>query len=84
MQAKNIPQVMAQVELNLRQILTAQLQQVEQNVQQQIDEKYQQAQLALAQLAQQLQQGEAEQEQQRAIYQQDLTTLNQVLQALNP
>ena len=83
-QATLIPQVMAQVELNLRQILTAQLQQVEQNVQQQIDEKYQQAQLALAQLAQQLQQGEAEQEQQRAIYQQDLTTLNQVLQALNP
>ena len=82
-QATLIPQVMAQVELNLRQILTAQLQQVEQNVQQQIDEKYQQAQLALAQLAQQLQQGEAEQEQQRAIYQQDLTTLNQVLQALN-
>ena len=83
-QATLIPQVMAHVELNLRQILTAQLQQVEQNVQQQIDEKYQQAQLALAQLAQQLQQGEAEQEQQRAIYQQDLTTLNQVLQALNP
>ena len=83
-QATLIPQVMAQVELNLRQILTAQLQQVEQNVQQQIDEKYQQAQLALAQLGQQLQQGEAEQEQQRAIYQQDLTTLNQVLQALNP
>lgn len=83
-QATLIPQVMAQVELNLRQILTAQLQQVEQNVQQQIDEKYQQAQLALAQLAQQLQQGEAEQEQRRAIYQQDLTTLNQVLQALNP
>ncbi len=83
-EATLIPQVMAQVELNLRQILTAQLQQVEQNVQQQIDEKYQQAQLALAQLAQQLQQGEAEQEQQRAIYQQDLTTLNQVLQALNP
>ena len=83
-QSNLIPQVMAQVELNLRQILTAQLQQVEQNVQQQIDEKYQQAQLALAQLAQQLQQGEAEQEQQRAIYQQDLTTLNQVLQALNP
>ena len=83
-QSNIIPQVMAQVELNLRQILTAQLQQVEQNVQQQIDEKYQQAQLALAQLAQQLQQGEAEQEQQRAIYQQDLTTLNQVLQALNP
>ena len=83
-QATLIPQVMGQVELNLRQILTAQLQQVEQNVQQQIDEKYQQAQLALAQLAQQLQQGEAEQEQQRAIYQQDLTTLNQVLQALNP
>ena len=82
-QATLIPQVMAQVELNLRQILTAQLQQVEQNVQRQIDEKYQQAQLALAQLAQQLQQGEAEQEQQRAIYQQDLTTLNQVLQALN-
>ena len=82
-QATLIPQVMAQVELNLRQILTAQLQQVEQNVQQQIDEKYQQAQLALAQLAQQLQQGEAEQDQQRAIYQQDLTTLNQVLQALN-
>ncbi|MCU4416931.1 dynamin family protein [Acinetobacter bereziniae] len=82
-QATLIPQVMAQVELNLRQILTAQLQQVEQNVQQQIDEKYQQAQFALAQLAQQLQQGEAEQEQQRAIYQQDLTTLNQVLQALN-
>ena len=82
-QSNIIPQVMAQVELNLRQILTAQLQQVEQNVQQQIDEKYQQAQLALAQLAQQLQQGEAEQEQQRAIYQQDLTTLNQVLQALN-
>ena len=83
-QATLIPQVMAQVELNLRQILTAQLQQVEQNVQQQIDEKHQQAQFALAQLAQQLQQGEAEQEQQRAIYQQDLTTLNQVLQALNP
>ena len=83
-QSNIIPQVMAQVELNLRQILTAQLQQVEQNVQQQIDEKYQQAQLALAQLAQQLQQGEAEQEQRRAIYQQDLTTLNQVLQALNP
>lgn len=83
-QATLIPQVMAQVELNLRQILTAQLQQVEQNVQQQIDEKYQQAQLALAQLAQQLQQGEAEQEQQRAIYQQDLTTLNQVIKALNP
>lgn len=83
-QATLIPQVMAQVELNLRQILTAQLQQAEQNVQQQIDEKYQQAQLALAQLAQQLQQSEAEQEQQRAIYQQDLTTLNQVLQALNP
>lgn len=82
-QATLIPQVMAQVELNLRQILTAQLQQVEQNVQQQIDEKYQQAQLALAQLAQQLQQGEAEQEQQRAIYQQDLMTLNQVIQALN-
>ena len=82
-QATLIPQVMAQVELNLRQILTAQLQQVEQNVQQQIDEKHQQAQFALAQLAQQLQQGEAEQEQQRAIYQQDLTTLNQVLQALN-
>lgn len=78
-----IPQVMAQVELNLRQILTAQLQQVEQNVQQQIDEKYQQAKLTLAQLAQQLQQGEAEQEQQRAIYQQDLTTLNQVIHALN-
>ena len=52
-------------------------------MQRQIDEKYQQAQLALAQLAQQLQQGEAEQEQQRAIYQQDLTTLNQVIQALN-
>lgn len=82
-QATLIPQVMAQVELNLRQILTAQLQQVEQNVQRQIDEKYQQAQLALAQLAQQLQQGEAEQAQQRAIYQQDLTTLNQVIQALN-
>lgn len=82
-QATLIPQVMAQVELNLRQILTAQLQQVEQNVQQQIDEKYQQAQLALAQLAEQLQQGEAEQAQQRAIYQQDLMTLNQVLQALN-
>ena len=83
-QATLIPQVMAQVELNLRQILTAQLQQVEQNVQQQIDEKHQQAQFALAQLAQQLQQGEAEQEQQRAIYQQDLTTLNQVIKALNP
>lgn len=82
-QSNIIPQVMAQVELNLRQILTAQLQQVEQNVQQQIDEKYQQAQLALAQLAQQLQQGEVEQEQQRAIYQQDLMTLNQVIQALN-
>lgn len=82
-QATLIPQVMAQVELNLRQILMAQLQQVEQNVQQQIDEKHQQAQHALAQLAQQLQQGEAEQEQQRAIYQQDLTTLNQVIQALN-
>ncbi|MCM1958315.1 dynamin family protein [Acinetobacter modestus] len=82
-QATLIPQVMAQVELNLRQILTAQLQQVEQNVQQQIDEKYQQAQLALAQLAEQLQQGEAEQAQQRAIYQQDLMTLNQILQALN-
>lgn len=82
-QATLIPQVMAQVELNLRQILTAQLQQVEQNVQQQIDEKYQQAQFALAQLAEQLQQGEAEQEQQRAVYQRDLATLNQVLQALN-
>lgn len=78
-----IPQVMAQVELNLRQILTGQLHQVEQNVQQHIDEKYQQAQLALQQLAQQLQQGEAEQAHQRSLYQQDLTTLSQVLQALD-
>ncbi|MHA3056603.1 dynamin family protein [Acinetobacter sp. ANC 5584] len=77
-----IPQVLEQIRLGLASLFKEQLDEINQKVQQQINEKVKQTQYSITMLEEQLQKNAQERLEQQEIYQQDLNRLEELKQKL--